>query len=395
MAQALENVRVLDLSRFIAGPLCATLLADMGADVVKVERPGGEDTRELSPAIDGTSIYTLTYNRNKRAITLNSRSDRGKELLAGLVSWADVVVENFRPGTMDAMGFGWTKLTELNPDIILTSLSGFGQTGPYRDRALFDALAQAMSGLMRRNGYPGDRPLMTGMFLADCLTAVFGAYGTVVALYHRELGGHGQIVDCSLLDSLFACLGTVVPAYAMTGVLMPRSGNRDPFAAPANLFEACDGSEVYLNAGTDSLFARLTQAMANPELLTDPRFVSQAQRVAHTEEIEGLVGEWVGRKPGEEICDVLNAVGVPCGIAADIPDVIQNAQLLAREMVVSVVHPRLGTLTIPGIPVKLSETPGSIRIPPPLVGEHNYQVYGEILGLDKSEVDELAMQGVI
>jgi crotonobetainyl-CoA:carnitine CoA-transferase CaiB-like acyl-CoA transferase len=228
----LAGLKVLDLSRFISGPLCATLLAEMGADVIKVERPGGEDARQLGSAINGLSIYTLNYNRNKRAITLNTRSPQGRALLERLVGWADVVVENYRPGTMEEMGFGYERLEQIKPGVVLTSVSGFGQTGPYRERALFDFLAQAMSGLMSMNGRPEDPPLLTGIFIADCVAALYAAFGTVVALYERKASGKGQVVDIALLDSIFSCMGAAVPAYLMLGEMPIRSGPHDGVPDP-------------------------------------------------------------------------------------------------------------------------------------------------------------------
>ncbi len=202
----LAGIRILDLSRFISGPMCGSLLAEMGADVIKVERPGGEDSRHLGPALNGMSLYTMNYNRNKRAVTLNTRSEQGRAVLSRLVAWSDVVIENYRPGTMEQMGLGYPQLDAIKPGIILTSVSGFGQTGPYKDRGLFDFLAQAMSGLMSLNGSEEDPPLLTGVFITDCVAAIYAAFGTAVALFERQRSGKGQVVDVALLDSIFSCM---------------------------------------------------------------------------------------------------------------------------------------------------------------------------------------------
>ena len=241
----LEGIKVLDMARYIAGPFCSMMLGDMGADVVKVERPGGEDTRHLQPSRDGHSVYTMLYNRNKRAITINPRSDRGRELLVELAKWADVVVENYRPGTMEKMGLGYEQLHEINPRVILTSISGFGQTGPLRDRALFDAIGQAMAGVMSLTGSPDGPPTMTGTYTADHTTGLYAALGTVLALRERDRTGEGQHVDVALLDAMYSAIGVAASAYLNTGEVMGRTGNRDSLAAPGNTFR--DGRRVDLS----------------------------------------------------------------------------------------------------------------------------------------------------
>jgi crotonobetainyl-CoA:carnitine CoA-transferase CaiB-like acyl-CoA transferase len=391
----LAGVKVLDLSRFISGPLCATLLAEMGAEIIKVERPGGEDSRHLGPSVNGMSLYTLNYNRNKRAVTLNTRSARGRELLEKLVGWADVIVENYRPGTMEAMGLGYERLREIKPEIILTSVSGFGQTGPYRERALFDFLAQAMSGLMSMNGRPDDEPLLTGVFIADTVAAVYAAFGTVVAMYERQTSGKGQVVDVALLDSIFSCLGAAVPAFLMAGIVPKRSGNRDPFAAPATVFETRDGASLLIAAGTDPLFARLAGVMDAGHLCSDPRFVSITARVDHVDEIEAVVGQWVRARDAEDAYETLATAGIPCGIVADITSAVANPQLKARGMLVETDHPQVGRVVQPGVTVKLSRTPGVIDMPPALIGEHNKEIYSGLLGIPEADLAALYQEGAI
>jgi crotonobetainyl-CoA:carnitine CoA-transferase CaiB-like acyl-CoA transferase len=394
MARSLENIRVLDLSRFIAGPHCAMLLADMGADVIKVERPGGEDGRQIPPFVDGHSVYTMVFNRNKRAVTVNTRAERGRELLKKLVRWADVVVENYRPGTMEKMGLGYEQLKELNPRIILTSISGFGQTGPYRDRALFDAVAQAMSGLMYRNGEPDDPPTFTGIFLADYLSGIYAAYGTVLALFHRERTGEGQLVDVASLDAMFSGMGLPAMGYLALNEVWPRTGRRDPYAAPSSVFEARDGY-VYLHGGTQPMFKRLAPTIGRPELLEDPRFATWRNRMEHIEEIEEIVGSWVRQYSVEEVGAKLEEAGIPFSPVLDIPEVVTNPQLAARDMIVETEHSEAGRISVPGVTVKLSETPGSVRTAPPAIGEHNQEVFADLLGLSASQIEELRGQGAI
>lgn len=394
MTYALDNIRVLDLSRFIAGPLCAQLLGDMGAEVIKVERPGGEDARHHAPFVEDESLYTMMYNRNKHAITLNTRSEQALEILETLVADCDVLVENYRPGTLDAMGLGYDRLLELNPRLVVTSISGFGQTGPDSQRPLFDAIAQAMSGLMSITGQPDGEPTLTGTFVADYISGYYGALGTMFALFHRERTGEGQIVDVASLDALFATLGTRPSQQAMFGTSPGRNGSRDLLTAPARVFRCRDG-HLYLHGGTNPLFPRLCDAMGRPELKEDPRFGSIPDRMAHVDEIEAEVRAWTESNDLETVCDALTEAGVPFGPVATIAEVVESPQIAAREMLQRVEHATVGEVVLPGIPVKLSGTPGEIRKAPPVVGEDNAEVYGRLLGFDGDRLEDLRRDGVI
>ncbi|MEU6719034.1 CoA transferase [Nonomuraea sp. NPDC046802] len=388
----LDGIRVLDLSRFIAGPLCCQILGDMGAEVVKVERPGGEDARKHAPFHRGQSVYTMIYNRNKHGATLDTRHPAARDLLERLVRISDVVVENYRPGTMERMGLGYERLRELRPDVVLVSISGFGQSGPQSGRALFDAIAQATTGLMSVTGT--GEPTLTGTYIADYVAAYHGAMGALLALLHRERTGEGQHVDVASFDALFAALGTRPSAQAMLGETRGRNGSRDLLTAPANVFPATDGF-VYVHAGTDPLFPRLCAAMGRPELAADERFRGVPARMAHVEELEKAVTEWTSTRSCDEIAETLTAAGIPYGKVAEIPEVVESPQVAARDMLLDVEHPTLGTLKLPGIPIKLSGSPGAVRKPPPLVGEDNAYVYGELLGLDEAEIDRLRTEGAI
>lgn len=391
-SQPLAGIRVLDMSRFIAGPLCAQYLGDMGAEVIKLERPGGEDARGLGPFVDGESLYVMTYNRNKLGVTLDTRSPRARSILEALISESDVLVENYRPGTLEKMGLGQDRLRELNPRLVLTSLSGFGQDGPMAGRALFDAIAQAMSGLMSRTGQPDDPPTMVGTFIADYLTGIYGALGTMTALLHRVTTGLGQIVDVASLDALFSCLGTAPSAYLNLGHEPVRTGSRDPLSGPANLFQTNDGW-IYLHAGTDPLFRRLCAAMRRPEFAD--RWPTIADRMGDIDAVEDAVSDWIGTMCTEEVAAELEAAGVPFGPVLSVAEVVQLPQLQARHMLVPTPHMASGTVTLPGIPVKLSDSPGQVRRGAPSVGEHNSQIYGELLGMSTQEIQELRAQGVI
>jgi crotonobetainyl-CoA:carnitine CoA-transferase CaiB-like acyl-CoA transferase len=392
MSAPLDGVTALDLSRFIAGPFCAQMLGDMGAKVIKVERPGGEDARHHEPFFMGASIYTMIFNRNKHAITLNTRHKAAKEILESLISQSDVLVENFRPGTLTEMGFGYERLRELNPRLIVTSISGFGQTGPLAQRALFDAIAQAMSGLMSLTGK--GEPTLTGTFIADYVAGLHGVIGTLLALQRREKSGQGQVVDVASLDALFSCLSTYPSAFAMLGQTPMRFGSRDPLTGPANVFKASDGY-LYLHAGTNPLFPRLCGAIGRPDLAVNPNYRDVPGRMRNIEALEAIVGEWTGARSLEEAGSVLTKAGIPCGPVSTIADVVTSPQIAAREMMLDVEHPILGALKLPGIPVKLSESPGALRKAPPLVGEDNERIYGEMLGFTQERIAELRAEGAI
>lgn len=390
----LEGIRVLDLSRFIAGPLCGQLLGDMGADVIKVERPGGEDSRAHAPFVNGESLYLLIYNRNKYGVTLDTRHPEGIKLLKQLIGESDVLIENYRPGTLARMGLSHDTLLELNPRLVVTSISGFGQTGPLSERALFDAIAQAMSGLMSITGKPDDEPLMVGSFLADYIAGFYAALGTMFALFGRERTGRGQVVDVASVDALFSCLGTQPSAYAMFGTEGTRRGNRDQYTAPANLFRARDGY-VYLHGGTKPLFGALTRTIGQPELADDPRFASVEDRMANVDAIEAIVGEWVAARTVAECEHTLGQAGIPVGPVAKISDVVDSDQIGHRQMMVRVDHPVAGPVVLPGQPIKMSGAAFEVRRTPPVVGADNDTVFGDLCGLTPEEVDRLRDIGAI
>jgi crotonobetainyl-CoA:carnitine CoA-transferase CaiB-like acyl-CoA transferase len=385
---ALDGVRVLDLSRFIAGPICAQLLGDLGAEVIKLERPGGEDARLQGPFLDGVSLYPFAYNRNKVSATLDLRHPEAPDVLRRLVSWADVLVENFRPGTMDAMGMGWNSLHQEHPRLIVTSLSGFGQTGPDAERALFDPIAQAASGLMSLTGDPDGPPMLVGTYIADHVAGLYGAIGTLAALAARDRTGEGQHVDVASLDALVSVLGTRPMAARMLGDHPVRSGPRDPYSAPASRFPALDGW-VYVHGGTDPLFPRLCSTIGRPDLAADARLASVGGRLAHVDEVEEAVAAWTRVRTRADVERQLAAAGVPAAGVASIDEVVASPQLRARDMLVEVEHPVLGTVTLTGTPIKLSGTPATIRRPPPLAGADTDDVYRDVLGLSAEAVQAL------
>ena len=390
----LDGVRVLDLSRFIAGPICAQTLGDLGAEVLKVERPGGEDARQHAPFYRGESVYTMLYNRNKLGITLDTRHPRASEILEALVRWADVVVENYRPGTLDKMGLGYERMRAIKRDIILVSISGFGQTGPDSGRALFDSIAQASSGLMDSTGDPDGPPTLTGTYIADYLTGEKAAVGTLAALLHHARTGEGQWVDVANFDTTVSVLGTRLIARAMLGVDIPRNGSRDLMTAPGNVFQAADGL-VYIQAGSDGFFPLLCRAMARDDLVDVEAYATVAGRMAHADELEDEVAAWTAGRTTAEIAAALDAVGIPNARVASVAEVTESPQLRERDMLVDVEHPRLGTLTLPGIAIKMNRSSPRVRKAPPMVGEDNEDVYRRILGFDDDQIRLLREEGAI
>ncbi|MFC7397832.1 CaiB/BaiF CoA transferase family protein [Chelatococcus sp. GCM10030263] len=396
MSTALQGLKVLDVSRFIAGPFCAMQLADHGADVVKVERlDSGEDTRENEPKLGGQSLYFMTYNRNKRSFALDFRNPEAQAVLRELASKADVLIENFRPGTMEQMGCGWETLSALNPRLIMVRISGFGQTGPLAQRPCFDVIAQAMSGMMDITGDPDGPPTMAGTFVIDYTTALYGTIGALTALAARQQTGRGQLVEATLLESAASLLMTAIPEQAVLGKTMGRQGNRDRYTAPVNTFQASDGAWVHIASGTDPLFRRLVNAIGREGLLQDPRFATAKSRVENADAIEAEVGAWVSQHTADAVVEAMDRAGIPCAKVATMADVVENPQLKARDQILTVEHPRAGAYQTHGITVTLGEMPGAVRRPAPLVGEHTYEIAAEWLGWSREQCEDLMARKVI
>jgi CoA:oxalate CoA-transferase len=377
----LAGLRVLDLSRFIAGPFCAMQLGDMGADVVKVEKRGvGDDTRLNQPKIAGESTYFLSFNRNKRSVELDFRDPGDQETLRQLASTADILIENFRPGTLEKMGCGWDVLQALNPRLILVRISGFGQDGPYAHRACFDVIAQAMGGIMNLTGQPDGPPTMAGTFVVDYSTALYATIGTLCALEARRQTGKGQLVEASLLETSASLLMSAIPDFRQLGQSMSRMGSRDRYTAPVNSFRCSDDDWVYLSAGTDSLFRRFAGVADLMHLLDDPRFATADARLANQDAIEAIAQQWTGLHPSAFVVEAMERAGVPCAKVAGIGEVTENPQLRHRGQIVDLHHPAVGTYTTHGVTVTLHDTPGRIARPAPLLGEHSHEVLKEWLG---------------
>jgi crotonobetainyl-CoA:carnitine CoA-transferase CaiB-like acyl-CoA transferase len=392
----LQGIKVLDLTRFIAGPHCGMILGDMGADVVKIEKKGsGDDSRHFPLFHNGESLYYLALNRNKRSITMNFREPRAQELLKEMVAEADILLENFRPGTMEQMGCGWDVLSEINPRLIMTRLSGFGQDGPYSQRPGFDGIAQAMSGLMGLTGAPEGTPYLAGTFYIDYISAMYGLTATLGALNARHLTGKGQMIDVALLDSAVSLLTTAIPTQMNKDITLERTGNRDRYSSPCNVFKTGSGEYILLLSGTNPLFRRLIELMGRPELIQDPRFCNVAKRIENAAEIEAIVQEWIGVRDTEEALTAIQAAGIPCTKVATIDEVVTNPQLLHRQQIVEIDHPTVGKINTAGLTMKLSETPLTIRRPPPTLGQHTAEILGEWLGVTDVKIKELMDEGVV
>ena len=397
MPKALDDVRIIDLTRVIAGPFATTLLGDMGAQIIKIELPGrGDDARYGYPAVDGVPVAFLALNRNKKGITLDIRKPRGAELFRRLVRDADVVVENFSAGTMEKWGLGFAALSALNSRLVYAALSGFGQTGPYAQRTSYDIIAQAMGGLMSLTGFPDGPPTRGGGALGDFIGGVFTAVGVLCALHYRDRTGQGQMVDVSNMDAVFSMLDNWPTVYGVTGRLPERTGNRHPFTAPYDCFHAKDGYLV-IGVGNTQLFRTLVAAIGRPELATDPRFKSAPARLAHHDEVNRLVGDWVNERTVADVMEILGPAGanVPCAPVMTVDRLMTDPHLRARDMVIDLPHQKLGRIPVPGVPFKLSVSPGAVEHLGPELGQYNDEVYQGMLGLSDAEMSDLRAEGVI
>jgi crotonobetainyl-CoA:carnitine CoA-transferase CaiB-like acyl-CoA transferase len=397
---ALAGVRVIELGMLLAGPFAGRLLGDMGAEIIKVEPPGKPDPlRDWGHArYKGRSLWWPVQSRNKKCVTLNLREERGQQLLLELVKRSDVVIENFRPGTLERWNLGFDQLSEANPRIVLARVSGYGQTGPYAGRAGFAAVAEAMGGLRYINGFPGEAPPRTGISLGDSLAAMFAAQGILAALYHRDaLGGRrGQEIDVSLMESCFALLESAVPEYDRLGIVRQPAGTGLKGVAPSNIFKSRDGLWVVIAANQDNVFRRLCEAMGQPELGDDPRFATHLARGENQDEIEAIVAEWAATLDAREIDRLLNEAGVVCGPIYTIADVFEDPQYRDREMLIEHEDEDFGTFIGPGIVPKFSATPGRVRWSGPWQeGSHNAEIYGGLLGLSDDELAELEAEGIV
>jgi formyl-CoA transferase len=392
----LQGVKVIELGTLIAGPFCARLLAEFGAEVIKIEPPeGGDPLRKWRKLHDGTSLWWYAQARNKKSVTLDLKHPEAQEIVRKLARDADIVIENFRPGAMEKWGLGWNELSSINPRLIMIRLSGFGQTGPYRDRPGFGAIAESMGGLRYVTGHPDRAPVRVGVSIGDSIAALHGVIGALMALHHRNVnGGRGQYVDVALYEAVFNLMESVLPEYDMFGFVRERSGASLPGIVPSNTYVTRDGKYVVIGANADSIFKRMMNAIGRPDLAGDASLAHNDGRVARTEEIEKVIGDWVAAHDLDHVLGVLEKADVPSGKIYDIADIVRDPHFAAREMIRSHRLKDGTTLKLPGIVPKLSDTPGDTKWVGPGLGEHTAEVLAALGYGDKQQLD-LKRRGVI
>lgn len=397
MKGALSNVIVLDLSRVLAGPFCTMMLADMGAEVIKLEIPGtGDDSRAFPPFIEGESVYFKNMNRNKKGITLSLKNEEGKRIFLDLVRRADILVENFRPGTMEKLGLGWDTLKEVNPRLVYGCVSGFGHTGPYSKRAGYDIVGQAMSGIMSVTGWPGGDPTRCGGPISDTMAGISLCAGVLAALHCRDVTGIGQKVDIALVDTLVASMQIINQIYLATGRLPERIGNRYESTYPYDTFPTADGQNIVIGCANDKFWAILCKLMGREDLIDNELTKTNGLRVKNHDYVRPIVEAWTRTCEAQPLVDMLLEKGVPACMIYDISQVAADPQIAgAREMFVEYEYPRIGKLKITNTHIKLSETKAEIRMPSPDLGQHNREIYGELLGYTDEQIDAMAQAGII
>lgn len=399
-ALPLAGIRVIDAATVVAAPFCATLLGEFGADVLKVEHPvGGDALRRFgTPTARGDTLTWLSESRNKRSVTLNLQRPEGAQLFKDLVAKADVLCENFRPGTLEKWGLGWDVLSQINPGLIMLRVTGYGQTGPYKDRPGFARIAHAVGGISYLAGMPKGTPVTPGSTtLGDYMTGLYGCIGVLLALRYREQTGRGQYIDAALYESVFRCSDELVPAYGMYKKVRERHGpHHNDFACPHGHFQTKDGKWVAISCATDKLFARLAKAMGRPELASSSIYGEQKIRLEHANDVNEIVRDWCSSLTRAEVLERCYATATPAAPLNDIADIFGNRQVHARRNLVAVDVEDLGeTIIMPNVVPKLSETPGRIRRPGPRLGEHTDKVLKEVLGMSDEQIGELRAKRVI
>lgn len=394
----LHGMRVLDIGNFLAAPFCATVLAEFGAEVIKAEQPGvGDPLRRFGTMTEaGDTMVWLSEARNKKSITLDLRTPRGREICLELASRCDVVVENFRPGVLEGWDLGYERLKAVKPDIVMVRISGYGQTGPYRNRPGFARVAHAFSGLVHLAGEPGRPPVMPGSTsLADYMAGVWGALGALMALRERDVSGRGQYVDVALYEAIFRFLDEIAPAYEMKGFVRERLGADTINIVPHSHYGTRDGKWVAIACSNDKMFYRLTEAMRQPELAADPRYKLMADRLARREEVNAIVSAWSNSLSADDLLRACEQSEVPCSLIYDIKDIFEDPQYAARENILRMAGGRMPGFVLPNVVPKLSETPGRVGWVGPALGAHNEEIYGELLGMSPHVIEQLRADKVI
>jgi len=396
---ALDGIRVLEVGTLISGPFAGRLLGDMGADVIKIEPPGSPDPLRTwgQAEVDGRHFFWTVHARNKKAVTLNLREPRGRELFLDLVERSDIIVENFRPGTLEKWNLGYEVLRQRNPGVILVRVSGYGQTGPDAGKAGYASVAEAVSGLRHMNGFPGGPPPRLALSLGDTLAGMFATQGALAALYRRTVTGEGQVVDVALTEACLAVQESTIPDYDAGGVVRGPSGTRLEGIAPSNIYRSADGSWVVIAANQDTVFRRLCAAMGTPELADDERFANHGARGRNQDTLDAIIGQWAASREPHDIIDTLNDAGVIAGPINTVAEVVNDPQFRARGMLVEHYDEGAGRRVLgPGIVPVLSQTPGGVRnAGSARPGQHNAEIFGDLLGHSTAEIDELTERGVL
>ena len=393
---ALKGLKIIDLSRVIAGPHCTMILGDLGADIIKIEKKGeGDMSRGYAPYYRGESTYFMTHNRNKKSITLDFRHPKALDILYSLIKNADVLVENFKAGTLEKMGLAPAKLLECNPKLVITRISGFGQDGPYADRPCFDEVAQSLSGLMDITGFPDGDPTMVGTYVCDLTSGLYATIGTLAALLAREHTGKGQVVDISLLDCACGLTHSAIINYYLLGQVTKRNGNQDRASWPATFYPTKDGRLAFIHAGQDPAFAKFCKMLGREDLLSDPEFAHLTGRANHIQECDTLVASWTKEHTLKEILDACEAIGIPCSRVNNIEEMAHDEQLIYRKMIRPVEDSRFGTITASGPVIKMSDTNPDVYCTAPKLGEHNHLIYHQELGFTEEEIKHMEEEGII
>jgi succinyl-CoA---D-citramalate CoA-transferase len=396
----LQGLRVLELGSLIAGPFATRIMAEFGAEVIKVERPGTGDPLRSWRYVDSrtqTSLWWAAQSRNKKLVTLNLGHPDGLDLATRLAAESDIIVENFKPGTLEKLGLGWEVLHELNPRLILVRVSGYGQTGPYRDRPGFANIGEAMGGIRYVTGEPDGPPVRAGISLGDSLASLYAVIGALMAVHARDVrgSGEGQVVDVALYEAVFNLMESMVPEYDVAGIIRERTGAALPGITPSNSYCSSEGSYVAIGANSDAIFKRLTKAIGRPELGEDPRYRTNAERTERADELDALIEGWTTRHPLDQILRILGEADVPVGAIYSVTDIVQDEQYRAREMIVEDEIEGIGPVKMPGLVPKLSATPGEVEWYGGPLGAHNEEVYGGLLDLPSDEIERLSREGVV
>ncbi len=391
----LSNLKVVEMGTLIAGPFCGRLLAEFGAEVIKIETPGeGDPLRKWRKLHEGTSLWWYAQARNKKSVTLNLREKEGQDIARRLIEGADILVENFRPGTLEKWGLDYASLAAANPKLIMVRLSGFGQTGPYKDRVGFGAIGESMGGMRYVTGYPDRAPVRVGISIGDSLAAMYGAMGALMALHHRHATGKGQVVDVALYEAVFSMMESMLPEFGMSGFIRERTGSSLPGIVPSNTYLCGDGQFVVIGANGDAIFKRMMKAIGRDDLANDPTLSDNAGRVRRTDELDAAIGAWTGAHTLDHVLQVLEGADVPAGRIYSIKDIVADLQYQARGMIEKHRLEGDGEVWLPGVVPKMSETPGGTKWIGPALGAHTQEVLAG-LGINDAEQMALKSRGII